>query len=188
MPRKLSEEYVDSDDDHSFSPPAEERETRSKKPIKQAASSSKHKASESDSSDSSSEDEPLKKKVKTDATKGKSKATSEKKGKDEKEKKPIKKDRSESPQTKRKVGAAAKYGSGPEVHTDDSGDKYIELAANRRATVRAFKGKTYVDIRETYEQDGKTKPGKKGIMLSIEQWDRLKKAVSTLDDAVDDLA
>jgi hypothetical protein len=30
MPRKLSEEYVDSDDDHSFSPPAEERETRSK--------------------------------------------------------------------------------------------------------------------------------------------------------------
>ena len=86
--------------------------------------------------------------------------------KDEKEKKPIKKDRSESPQTKRKVGAAAKYGSGPEVHTDDSGDKYIELAANRRATVRAFKGKTYVDIRETYEQDGKTKPGKKGIMVS----------------------
>lgn len=108
----------------------------------------------------------MKKKVKTDTDKGKSKAASEKKDKAEKEKKPIKKDRSESPQAKRKVGAAAKYGSGPELHTDDSGDKYIELAANRRATVRAFKGKTYVDIRETYEQDGKTKPGKKGIMVS----------------------
>lgn len=106
----------------------------------------------------------MKKKAKTDETKGKSKA-SDKKDKDEKEKKPIKKDRSESPQTKRKVGAAAKYGSSLALQTDDSGDKYVELAANRRATVRAFKGKTYVDIRETYEQDGKTKPGKKGIMV-----------------------
>lgn len=30
MPKKLSEEYVDSDDDQSFSPPAEKRETRSR--------------------------------------------------------------------------------------------------------------------------------------------------------------
>ena len=107
----------------------------------------------------------MKKKVKTDTTKGKSKAASEKKDKAEKEKKPIKKDRSESPQATRKVGAAAKYGSGPELHTDDSGDKYIELAANRRATVRAFKGETYVDIRETYEPDGTTTPGTKGIRV-----------------------
>lgn len=132
------------------------------KPIKKAVSGSEHDDSDSETA-SSSEDQPLKKKVRTDTTKGKSKAASEKKDKDEK--KPIKKDRSESPQAKRKVGAAAKYGSGPELHTDDSGDKYVELAANRRATVRAFKGKTYVDIRETYEQGGKTKPGKKGIMV-----------------------
>lgn len=46
--------------------------------------------------------------------------------------------------------------------------------------MRDFKGKTYVDIRETYEKDGETLPGKKGIMLNIEQWDRLKKAIGVV--------
>ncbi|GAA5883374.1 hypothetical protein JCM3774_004866 [Rhodotorula dairenensis] len=186
MPKKLSDEFVDSDDDHSSSPPPKKHETRAKKVAKRPASDSEHEAGASDL-ESSSEDKPLQKKTKKDPSKdkGKAKAADKNTGK---EKKPVKKERSESPQTKRKVGAAAKYGSGAEVHTNGEGEKYVELAANRRATVRVFKGKTYVDIRETYEQGGETKPGKKGIMLNIEQWDRLKKAISTLDEAVDDLA
>jgi hypothetical protein len=42
--------------------------------------------------------------------------------------------------------------------------------------VREFKGKTYVDIREYYVDKNtmETKPGKKGISLSCEQYQKLK--------------
>ena len=42
--------------------------------------------------------------------------------------------------------------------------------------VREFKGKTYIDIREYYVDKNTmdTKPGKKGISLSCEQYQKLK--------------
>ncbi|POY70446.1 hypothetical protein BMF94_6514 [Rhodotorula taiwanensis] len=179
MPKHLSQEFVDSDDDRSS--PRADRKAKGKKPSKR-----QHTESEESEAVSSEDEKPLKKKAKKAA--GKAESTSKGKGKaKEQSKKPIK-ERSESPQTKRTVGATAKYGSGPEVQTDGAGDTYVELAKNRRATVRDFKGKTYVDIRETYEKDGETLPGKKGIMLNIEQWDRLKKAIGVLDEAVDEKA
>ena len=38
----------------------------------------------------------------------------------------------------------------------------FQLADKRKISVREFKGKVYVDIREFYESDGELKPGKKG--------------------------
>ena len=38
----------------------------------------------------------------------------------------------------------------------------FQLADRRKISVREFKGKVYVDIREFYESDGELKPGKKG--------------------------
>lgn len=139
-------------------------ETADQKAAKRLASDSEREAAASDSEELS-EDKPLQKKTKTNTGKDKGKSTTADKNAG-KEKKSTKRDRSESPQAKRKVGAAAKYGSGVEAHTNAEGEKFVELAANRRATVRVFKGKPYVDIRETYEQGGETKPGKKGIMVS----------------------
>lgn len=45
--------------------------------------------------------------------------------------------------------------------TDDNGDKFWEMSKNRRVTISNFRGKNMVNIREYYEKDGKTLPGKK---------------------------
>lgn len=41
-----------------------------------------------------------------------------------------------------------------------------------------------VDIREFYEKDGETLPGKKGIMLKYEEWNILKKYIPEIDKAL----
>lgn len=56
---------------------------------------------------------------------------------------------------------------------ESDGSTIFELTNNRRVTVRSFKGKVYVDIREFYLKDGDWLPGKKGIALSPEQWNSL---------------
>ncbi|CAL1265484.1 unnamed protein product [Larinioides sclopetarius] len=65
---------------------------------------------------------------------------------------PAKKVKNEKP-------AAAKNEK-PAASTSDDGG-LIKLARNRYVSVREFRGKVLVDIREFYEQDGELKPGKK---------------------------
>merc|ERR1712198_201814 len=65
--------------------------------------------------------------------------------------------------------------------TNEAGEPFFSLGENRRVTVREFKGKTFVDVREFYEKDGKHLPGKKGICLSISQYHNLKSAMQTLE-------
>lgn len=47
-----------------------------------------------------------------------------------------------------------------------------------------FRGKIYVDVREYYEKDGEMLPGKKGISLTVEQWEKLKALIPKIDDAL----
>lgn len=54
----------------------------------------------------------------------------------------------------------------------------------RYVSVRDFKGKVLVDIREYWmNQDGEMKPGKKGISLNPEQWAQLKDQMAEIDEA-----
>lgn len=56
------------------------------------------------------------------------------------------------------------------VRSTSQGEKYLDLGKKKRATVRTFKGNTFVDIREFYAgPDGDEKPGKKGVSLGLEQ-------------------
>ncbi|WMV14582.1 hypothetical protein MTR67_007967 [Solanum verrucosum] len=72
--------------------------------------------------------------------------------------------------------------------TDDSDDEdgivVCEISKNRRVTVRSFGGRIMVDIREFYVKDGKQMPGRKGISLSMDQWNVLREHADEIDEAV----
>ncbi|KAF9227404.1 RNA polymerase II transcriptional coactivator [Gyrodon lividus] len=67
------------------------------------------------------------------------------------------------------------------VFRNAEGEKYVDLGKKKRAAVRSFKGQVFADIREFYGPDGGEKPGKKGISLTFEQWEALKRSVNTID-------
>ncbi|KAF4470660.1 rna polymerase ii transcriptional coactivator [Fusarium albosuccineum] len=74
--------------------------------------------------------------------------------------------------------AGAKGGSDGK---DDDGNPFWELSSKRRIGISEFKTNTYVNIREFYEKDGKHLPTKKGISLSIEQYNLLLKAIPAIN-------
>ncbi|KAF2495440.1 PC4-domain-containing protein [Lophium mytilinum] len=69
----------------------------------------------------------------------------------------------------------------PEQHKDSDGQPYWELGTKNRVSIAEFKGKTFVNIREYYEKDGKWLPGKKGIMLPPEQYTILLAALPQIE-------
>ncbi|KAK6351365.1 hypothetical protein TWF718_004527 [Orbilia javanica] len=70
-------------------------------------------------------------------------------------------------------------------HVDDEGNFYWELGGkSRRVTVSEFKGNVLVSVREYYEKDGKSFPGKKGISMSLEQFNQLIRVLPALEEAI----
>jgi len=69
----------------------------------------------------------------------------------------------------------------PAKASQDEETKY-EIGRMRYAAVSEFKGKKMVSIREYYQNDaGEERPGKKGISLSVEQWEKLKSHIKEID-------
>lgn len=62
-----------------------------------------------------------------------------------------------------------------EDQTNADGETFFELSKTRRVTLRQWKGKALVDIREFWGEPSNLKPGKKGISLTAEQWRQLAK-------------
>jgi hypothetical protein len=54
----------------------------------------------------------------------------------------------------------------------------------RFVSVSEFRGKPLVNIREYYEANGKLLPGKKGVSLSTDQWEQLKKFIDKIDNDI----
>ncbi|EME42281.1 hypothetical protein DOTSEDRAFT_154955 [Dothistroma septosporum NZE10] len=70
---------------------------------------------------------------------------------------------------KSKKTKAAAQAANLEVQQDDDGQEYWQISGKRRLVVSDYKGSTMINIREYYEKDGKTLPGK-GISLNIDQY------------------
>ncbi|KAJ3575125.1 hypothetical protein NP233_g1306 [Leucocoprinus birnbaumii] len=94
-----------------------------------------------------------------------------------------------SSEPKQKVKPAAKKAATDSnvgtVQQNNEGDKYIDLGKKKRATVRAYKEIPLLDIREFYGPD--EKPGKKGISLTIEQWQVLRANADSIDELFSNL-
>ncbi|KAM9810738.1 SUB1 regulator of transcription b [Neosynchiropus ocellatus] len=90
----------------------------------------------------------------------------------------------EKPVKKPKSGESSKPESSSKQSNKD-GDNMFQIGKMRYVSVRDFKGKCLIDIREYWmNQDGEMKPGKKGISLNPEQWSQLKEQMSDIDDAI----
>ncbi|RYO78717.1 hypothetical protein DL766_009895 [Monosporascus sp. MC13-8B] len=65
---------------------------------------------------------------------------------------------------------------------DEEGNTYWPLSNTRRINISEFKGKVLVNIREYYtDQTGELRPGKKGISLSLDQYNSFIKAIPDIN-------
>ncbi|KAK0248579.1 hypothetical protein B0A54_11255 [Friedmanniomyces endolithicus] len=92
----------------------------------------------------------------------------------------------DAPQTKKAKSAGANEGKKTTINTqiqiDDEGNEYWELSDTRRVGVSTYKGMTLISIREYYEKDGKSLPGRKGISLSVDQYTALLSVLPRLEN------
>uniref|UniRef100_A0A1A9Z9F3 Transcriptional coactivator p15 (PC4) C-terminal domain-containing protein n=1 Tax=Glossina pallidipes TaxID=7398 RepID=A0A1A9Z9F3_GLOPL len=93
------------------------------------------------------------------------------------------------PKSKKEESSESDSDSGPEDRLPPPPKKSKESNANskskgstetkwilekqRHVTISEFRGRKLIDIREYYEKNGESLPGKKGISLSITQWKKL---------------
>ncbi|KAI0318270.1 transcriptional Coactivator p15-domain-containing protein [Amylostereum chailletii] len=133
--------------------------------------------------DSDSDEQPISKKAAKPKSKKKSTdGIDDEHSSSKPPKKTIKKPRVSAPDPETSGGDEdADAGPALMIKTTMEGEKYLELGKKKRATVRAFKGATLIDIREFYGEDGDEKPGKKGISLSVDQWKTLMEARPAID-------
>ncbi|KAK8089865.1 transcriptional Coactivator p15 [Apiospora hydei] len=65
---------------------------------------------------------------------------------------------------------------------DAEGNSFWPLTATRRVAISEFKGKPLISVREYYtDAAGEMKPGKKGISLTLDQWNNLMKATADVN-------
>ena len=68
---------------------------------------------------------------------------------------------------------------------DEGHEVVFNINSMRRVTLREFRGKTLIDIREYYsDAAGDLRPGKKGISLTEEQWKTLVELMPKINETL----
>ncbi|KAK6217361.1 putative transcriptional Coactivator p15 [Colletotrichum tabaci] len=65
---------------------------------------------------------------------------------------------------------------------DKEGNAFWDLSNKRRIGISQFKNTTFINIREYYEKDGEMLPGKKGISLTVAQYETLVKVIPAINE------
>ncbi|KAJ0161258.1 putative RNA polymerase II transcriptional coactivator [Colletotrichum tanaceti] len=65
---------------------------------------------------------------------------------------------------------------------DKEGNAFWDLSNKRRIGISQFKNTTFVNVREYYEKDGEMLPGKKGISLTVAQYETLVKVIPAINE------
>ena len=69
------------------------------------------------------------------------------------------------------------------INRDKDGNAYFEITEKRRVSLSNFRGKPRVDLREFYNgNDGTLLPGKKGISLSLEEYNKFKSLMPAIEE------
>ena len=88
----------------------------------------------------------------------------------------------------KKVKKEKKSEKRKQTHDSDSEDdpkSGWELGKSRKVSINEFKGRMLIDIREYYtDQAGDLKPGRKGISLTREQWEKLTSLTDKINNAL----
>lgn len=58
------------------------------------------------------------------------------------------------------------------------------LSSKRKVSISLYAGKTMVSIREFYSKGGRDLPGKKGITLTTDQWEKLFHAAKEIETSL----
>ena len=85
-----------------------------------------------------------------------------------------------------KKGQAGKADNSLGVKTTSPDGPYWPLSKSKRISITEFKNKKFVSIREFYsdKESGEMKPGKKGIMLNLDDWKILCSAFKEVNDSL----
>jgi hypothetical protein len=80
---------------------------------------------------------------------------------------------------------ANNHGHGNPSSSSQDEDEYLDLGGNKRLSVAPFMGRTRVNIREYWSTEGRMVPTKKGVSLSIEQWQMILAAAPLIQEKID---
>lgn len=93
----------------------------------------------------------------------------------------------EKPSEKKKEASLEDYSTSIKKEKAFSFTIGQNASGKRIVQISKFKGKVRIDIREHYNDDGEWKPGKKGISLDTNQWQKLMSFTSLINEAIEEL-